>query len=301
MGRVRIGISGWNYATWRGVFYPAGLRQRDELAYASRQVDTIEVNGSFYSLLRPDSVSRWRRESPEGFVFAVKGSRFITHMKRLKDVDVALANFFASGVLALGEKLGPVLWQLPPNMAFDPERLADFFDRLPRTTAEAARLARLHDARVEGRAYVEAPAPRPMRYSLEVRHPTFRDAAFVSLLRRHHVALCVSDSAGLFPDFEDVTDDFVYVRLHGATELYASGYSRRELASWAARVQAWGAGREIDGARRAFPAAATARARGRDVYVYFDNDAKVRAPFDARALRSIVRGSSPDTFALTKT
>jgi uncharacterized protein YecE (DUF72 family) len=271
------------------VFYPAGIRQKDELAYASRQVDSIEVNGSFYSLLRPEPVMRWHQESPDDFVFAVKGSRFITHMKRLKDVDVALANFFASGVLALGEKLGPVLWQLPPNMAFDPGRLVDFFDRLPRTTEDAARLARSHDARLEGRAYVEAPVRRPMRHALEVRHSTFNDAAFVSLLRRHHVALCVSDSAGLFPDFEDVTADFVYLRLHGATQLYASGYTPRELASWAARIAAWVAGGEIEGARRASPIAAAARRRGRDVYVYFDNDARVRAPFDARALRAIVR------------
>ncbi len=288
-GTVRIGISGWNYPRWRGVFYPAGLRHRDELAFASREVDTIEVNASFYSLLRPESVLRWRRETPQGFVFAVKGSRFITHMKRLVGVDVALANFFASGVLALGEKLGPVLWQLPPQMRFDAARLTDFLQRLPRTTTEAAVLARSHDARVAGRAYLEPPAHRPMRYALEVRHPSFRDPAFVALLRRQRVALCVSDSAGRYPDFEDVTAGFVYVRLHGATELYTSGYERDALAGWAARLDAWARGAEIAKARRAAPdAPVTPRARGRDVYVYFDNDAKVRAPFDARGLVSRV-------------
>jgi uncharacterized protein YecE (DUF72 family) len=142
MGRVRIGISGWNYPKWRGVFFPPGLPQKSELAFASRQVDSIEINGSFYSLLRPESVVRWYEQTPEDFTFAVKGSRYITHMKRLRGVEVALANFFASGVLALREKLGPVLWQLPPSMAFDAARLTEILELLPRSTAEAAALAR---------------------------------------------------------------------------------------------------------------------------------------------------------------
>lgn len=286
-----MGISGWTYPPWRGVFFPEGLAQKGELAYASRQVDTIEVNGSFYSLLRPDSVARWHRETPSGFVFAVKGSRFITHMKRLSDIDVALANFFASGILALREKLGPILWQLPPSMAFHPARLAPFLDLLPRTTEEAAALARLHDHRLEGRSYTHADARRPLRHALEVRHPSFHDPAFISLLRRYGVALCVADTAGLFPDFADVTADFVYVRLHGDTKLYESGYARGTLAKWGKRIAAWRCGEEVDG-RLASPAIPPPRADGRDVYVYFDNDVKVRAPFDARMLRAIVRGES---------
>lgn len=133
-GTVRIGISGWRYAGWRGVFYPPGLPQRQELAYASRRLDTIEINGSFYSLQRPSSYGRWRDETPDGFVFAVKGGRFVTHNKKLRDCEGPLANFFASGPLALGAKLGPILWQLPPQLAFDVGRLRDFFALLPRTT-----------------------------------------------------------------------------------------------------------------------------------------------------------------------
>jgi uncharacterized protein YecE (DUF72 family) len=285
---VRIGISGWNYPKWRKVFYPDGLAHKNELSYASRAVDTIEINGSFYSLLRPDSVKRWRAETPARFVFAVKGSRFITHMKKLRGVDVALANFFASGVLALEDKLGPVLWQLPPSMKFEEERLAEFFERLPRTTRAAVEIARRHDARVSGRSYVETSADRRLRYAVEVRHPSFHDPAFVALLRRHRVALCVADTAGLYPDFEDVTADFVYVRLHGETRLYESGYDRSSLERWARRVEAWRNGAETPDARLAAPERPAPRRRTRDVYVYFDNDARVRAPFDAMALRALV-------------
>jgi uncharacterized protein YecE (DUF72 family) len=175
-------------------------------------------------------------------------------------------------------------------MAFDPARLTQFFRSLPRTTREAAALARSHDERLAGRSYTEADADRPLRYALEVRHPSFRDAEFVLLLRRHRAALCVADTAGLFPDFEDVTADFVYVRLHGDTKLYESGYTRPALERWSRRVTAWAGGGEIDAARRAYPEAPALRASGRDVYVYFDNDARVRAPFDARRLRAVVRG-----------
>jgi uncharacterized protein YecE (DUF72 family) len=287
---VRIGISGWNYPPWRGVFYPRGLFQKDELAFASRQVDTIEINGSFYSLVRPASVTRWYRDSPDGFVFSIKGSRFITHMKRLTDVATPLANFFASGLLALGDKLGPILWQLPPSMTFDPPRLARFFDQLPRTTREAAVLARSHDHRLVGRSYTETAGCWALRYAVEVRHPSFQQPGLVELLRRHGVALCVADTAGHFPGFEDVTADFVYARLHGDTKLYESGYARRALHAWSERITAWAAGGEIDGAHRAAPESPAPPARERDVYVYFDNDARVRAPFDARRLRAMVRG-----------
>jgi uncharacterized protein YecE (DUF72 family) len=270
---VHIGISGWNYAGWRGVFYPPGLPHKDELAFASRNVDSIEINGSFYSLLRPNSVERWRDETPDDFIFALKGSRFITHMKRLSNVAAALANFYASGLLAFGSKLGPILWQLPPSFAFDAARLSAFFARLPRTTSEAARLATRHDERLTGRAYTRASLDLPLRYALEVRHPSFHDPDFFALLREHRVALCIADSAKRYPDFDEVTADFVYVRLHGATKLYASGYARRTLERWAARIGQW---RE--------------RADTRDVFVYFDNDAKVRAPFDARTLMNMVHG-----------
>ncbi|HEV7204536.1 MAG TPA: DUF72 domain-containing protein [Jatrophihabitans sp.] len=262
---ARVGISGWTYPPWRGVFYPKGLPQRSELGYAAGRLATIEINGSFYSLQHPSSYRSWHDQTPDDFVFAVKGGRFITHMKKLRGAETALANFVASGVLALRGKLGPLLWQLPPTLGFDAERLADFFARLPRSTAEAAWLARHHDARVDGRALTDTVEDRPLRHALEVRHASFVTPEFPALLREHHIGLVVADTAGRWPFLLDVTADFVYVRLHGDVELYASGYSEAALDVWAGRVRAW-------------------TDAGRDVYVYFDNDMKVRAPFDAMSL-----------------
>jgi uncharacterized protein YecE (DUF72 family) len=283
MARIRIGISGWSYPAWRGRFYPKGLVQRRELEYAASRFRSVEINGSFYSLQRPDSFRAWREHTPDDFVFAVKGGRFITHMKKLAGVEAPLANFFASGVLALGPKLGPVLWQLPPNLGFDADRLAAFFDLLPRTTTDAARLAAGHDRRLDGRAVTEAERDQPVRHALEVRHKSYCDAAFVDLLRAYDIALVVADTAGLWPDLEDVTSDFVYVRLHGAEELYVSGYDDAALDDWAAKVRRWHAGESPVGEHTVAPAPAKRRS-GRDVYVYFDNDAKVHAPFDALGL-----------------
>ncbi|MEO6502045.1 MAG: DUF72 domain-containing protein [Jatrophihabitantaceae bacterium] len=264
---ARVGISGWIYQPWRGDFYPKGLPHRQELAYAAARMSSIEVNGSFYALQRPASFHRWAAQTPPGFVFSVKGGRFITHMKKLRDVQTPLANFFASGVLALQGKLGPLLWQLPPTLTFDADRLTDFFTRLPASTGEAAYLARRHDERLAGRAWTGVLEDRPLRHALEIRHDSYRTPAFPALLRELGVGLVVADTAGRWPQLFDVTADFVYVRLHGAKELYASGYDDDELAVWADRVQAW------------------TRA-GLDVFVYFDNDIKVRAPYDAQALRA---------------
>ena len=285
-GDVRIGISGWRYAPWRGVFYPPGLPQRRELEYAAHHLGSVEINGSFYSLQRPDSYRAWRAETPEGFVFAVKGPRFVTHMKKLVDVGTPLANFFASGVLALEDRTGPVLWQLPPNLGFDADRLARFLDLLPRSTAAAARLAEGHDDKVpEGRALTTVEEDRPLRHVLEVRHDSFLTPAFPELLRAHDVGLVVADTAGRWPHLEVVTSDVVYVRLHGDEELYVSGYGDEALDAWAAKVRAWSTGTPPpDGLRLTAPAPD----RPRDVHVYFDNDAKVHAPFDAMALAARV-------------
>jgi uncharacterized protein YecE (DUF72 family) len=273
-GVVRVGISGWTYRPWRGDFYPAGLRQKDELAYAAERMSSIEINGSFYSLQRPESYQAWRERTPDGFVFALKGGRFITHMKKLTDVEQPVTNFFASGPLALGDKLGPVLWQLPPTLGYDAERLERFFDLLPRTTGEAAVLAAAHDDRVDGRAWTEALGDRPIRHALEVRHDSFLDPGFLDVLRRHDVAVVVADTAGRWPLLREVTADFAYVRLHGDTELYTSGYGDEALDAWAALTRRWAE-------------------QGTDVYVYFDNDAKVRAPFDAMALRDRLADLAP--------
>ncbi|UJP38558.1 DUF72 domain-containing protein [Cellulomonas palmilytica] len=290
---VRIGISGWRYAPWRGVFYPRGLRQRAELEYAAQRMTSIEVNGSFYALQRPESYQAWAQQVPADFVFSVKGPRFVTHLKKLADVRTPLANFFASGVLALGPRLGPVLWQLPPTLGYDADRLAAFFDLLPRSTEAAAALAAQHDERLDDRAWTTTDADRPVRHVLEVRHPSFEDPAFVALARAHGIGLVVADTAGRWPVIEDVTADLVYVRLHGDTELYTSGYDDAALDRWARRVRTWAAGGEPDDARRLGPPAPPALG-GRDVFVYFDNDTKVRAPVDAQGLIARLPGLERD-------
>ncbi|MBS7456268.1 DUF72 domain-containing protein [Coralloluteibacterium stylophorae] len=281
---IRIGISGWRYAPWRGVFYPAGLPQRAELQYAAQRMGSIELNGSFYSLQTPESYVQWRDATPQNFVFAVKGPRFVTHMLRLRDPWKALANFFASGVLCLDAKFGPMLWQLPARQRWDAAVLEAFLEGLPKDTAAALELARGCEPRImRGRSALAIDRSRPIRHAIEVRDASFRNADFIALLRRHNVALVVADTAGQFPYLEDVTADFVYIRLHGDTELYASGYSGAALDGWAQRIRAWAAGGQPQGAR-VVAARRPARRRQRDVYCYFDNDAKVHAPFDAQAL-----------------
>ena len=268
MGAIHIGISGWRYPPWRGVFYPPGLAQSRELEYASRFLPTIEINGSFYSLQRPSSYAAWYDATPPGFVFAVKGNRFLTHMLKLRDIETPLANVLASGVFALREKLGPFLWQFPPQLRFDADKVEHFLSLLPHDTGRGLDIARGHDDKLAGRALLEIDAVRPLRHAVEVRHESFRDPAFIALLRKYGVALVVADTAGKWPDIDAVTADFVYIRLHGEHELYASGYDDASLERWAARIQAW--------------------ARNGDVYCYFDNDIKVRAPFDAKRLMEMV-------------
>jgi len=283
-GAIRVGISGWTYGGWRGSFYPTELRHSDELSYASRQVDTIEINGTHYSLQRPDSFARWHEETPEGFVFAVKGSRFITHLKQLREIETPLANFFASGVLRLEEKLGPFLWQFSPQFGFDRERLEHFFTLLPRDTEAAAALAARHDQRLEGRAWTRTERKRELRHAIEIRRTSFLKSAFIALLRQYDIALVFADSVA-WPYAEDLTADFVYLRLHGSEELYASGYSDEALDWWAARIKLWARGLQPNDARLVAPDMTPPRRSERDVFIYFDNDAKVRAPLDARSLK----------------
>ena len=265
MAEARIGISGWVYPPWRGVFYPKGLRQADELAYASSHVTSIELNGSFYSLQRPASWQRWRDATPDDFVFAVKGPRYITHLKRLRDVEMALANFFASGVLAMGAKLGPILWQLPANFQYDADVVERFLGLLPRSTAAALAMARGREERMAGKELLEIDADRPMRHAIEPRSFSFDDPGFAEQLTRHSVAAVLGDNEGRWPKLDWVTAQFAYARLHGDEVLYTSGYDDEALDGWAAWVR-----RHL--------------ANGRDAFVYFDNDVKVRAPVDAIAL-----------------
>lgn len=265
---MRIGISGWNYKGWRGIFYPPKHPQKRELEFASRAFNSIEINGTFYSLQWPSSFQRWYEETPQDFVFALKGARFITHMKKLREIQIPLANFFASGVLCLREKLGPILWQFPPNFGWNEVRLREFFELLPRDTVGAARLARGHNEKLKGHAWTNTDVELPIRYAIEIRHPSFLVPEFFQLLREHRIAFVFADTAGKWPYAEELTTDLVYCRLHGDTQLYVSGYSDAALKWWAERLKRW--------------------RRGRNVFVYFDNDAKVHAPFDAKRLAALL-------------
>jgi len=276
---IRIGLSGWNYPEWRDDFYPRGLVQRRELEYVARLFPTLELNGSFYSLQRPESYRRWYETTPPGFVFAVKGSRYITHMLRLRGIERALANFFASGVLALDEKLGPMLWQFPPQLGFDARLIAEFTTALPRDTAQALALARGHDARLEGRAHLRIDTPRPLRHAIEVRHASYSDPEFAEILRARDVALVVADTAARWPCMECQTASFAYVRLHGDSELYKSAYGDLALADWAALLRSWSQSAEDRTGTSDI---------ARDVYCYFDNSYHGAAPRDALRLMAML-------------
>lgn len=283
MGDIRIGISGWRYTPWRGDFYPVGLTQKSELKFASRAVNSIEINGSFYSLQSPDLYARWYNDTPKGFVFSVKGPRYITHVRRLKEIDEPVANFFASGVFQLKEKLGPILWQFAPNFKFDAERFEHFLKLLPHDGKAAKACASQCAERLRQPGYLDIPTRLKLRHAVEIRHESFLVPEFVALLRKYKVALVVADTAGKWPHVEDLATDFVYVRLHGDKELYASGYSEEAIKHWGNRIDAWQRGAQPEDAQLIVDKAPRAR-KSRDVYCYFDNDIKVRAPYDARRL-----------------
>ena len=286
MAQVWVGVSGWRYREWRGPFYPTGLRQADELRYAASQLNSVEINGSFYSLQRPSSFEAWSEQTPDEFMMAVKGGRFITHMKKLRDVREALANFFASGLLGLKHKLGPILWQFPENMPADLARFEAFFELLPRDTRAAEQLAREHAEWLEGRTLTRTDKRRKIRHAIELRNPACATPEFIALLRRHQIGLVIADTAGRFPFVEDVTADFVYVRLHGDTKLYASDYENPALSRWARRILLWHQGREPRNAPRV--TAPLPDGEPRDVYVYFDNDMHAHAPRNAVTLRRML-------------
>lgn len=279
-GKIRIGVSGWRYTPWRGAFYPEGLRQKDELAHASGVFNTLEINGSFYSLQRPSSYAAWARDTPPGFVFSVKGGRYITHILRLREPETALANFFASGLFELGDKLGPILWQFPPSFAFDPPLFEAFLKLLPKTAAAAAALARRHDEKVQGRESLTPQRNRRLRHAVEVRHASFAGPAFVALLRKYNIAFVMADVPRDWPEFEDVTADFVYMRLHGGQKLYRSRYSPAELDRYAKAISAWARGRQ-PGDAKLMSREPPRRRASRDVYCYFDNTDKLHAPENA--------------------
>ncbi|MDB6061399.1 MAG: hypothetical protein JWM78_1502 [Verrucomicrobiaceae bacterium] len=293
MSAIKIGISGWRYPPWRGVFYPKGLKQDRELEFASHALPSIEINGSFYNLQRPENYSNWYAATPKGFVFSVKAPRYITHILRLRDVKIPVANFFASGLFNLQEKLGPILWQFPPSFKFDAELFEEFLALLPRDTEAAHALASAYHEHVKGRAQLDFDKNRRIRHAVEIRNASFIDPQFIALLRKYNVALVVADTAKKWPYYEDITSDFMYLRLHGEAELYASGYTDAALQRWANRIRVWRDGGQVADAHRIDSKVHSKdkRRTKRPIFCYFDNDIKVRAPFDAAALIELLKKS----------
>jgi uncharacterized protein YecE (DUF72 family) len=255
---VRVGIGGWTFPPWRGPFYPANLPQKRELEFASRAVTSIEINGTFYGTQKRESFARWYQETPEGFVFSLKGPRFTTNRRVLAEAGESVERFLASGVLELKEKLGPINWQMAATKTFDPQDFNAFLALLPPER--------------EG---------RQLRHVVEVRHPSFQCPEFVALLRQYGVAAVVADHA-TYPLLADVTAPFVYARLQAASEDEPAGYSAKLLAVWHERAKAWAKGQ----APKDLPSIAgkAPAARSRDVFIYMINGFKPKAPAAAMAL-----------------
>jgi uncharacterized protein YecE (DUF72 family) len=276
-GTIRTGIAGWVYEEWRGgAFYPEGLKQKEELAYASKALTTIEINSTFYSHQKAASFEGWAAQTPDDFVFPVKGHQGITHIKRLKDVELPLANFFASGVLALGKRLGPFVWQLPGNMKYEAARLETFIGLLPKTPDALLTLAKRHDEKTKA-PYFEMAGIDRVRHAIEVRHTSFAEPTFVELLRANNVALVIADTAE-WPAM-DATADFVYCRLQGAPG--ADHYEDKDLDVWAKRFSAIATGRQLEGT---FIAAPEKTPQPKDVFAHFVSTDKKHAPRNAIAL-----------------
>jgi uncharacterized protein YecE (DUF72 family) len=282
MGSIFIGMAGWSFDGWRGSFYPDGLKQRDELAYASRRIQTIEVNGTFYSLFRPTSYLGWYAETPADFNFSLKGPKYITHERRLKDFQTPLNNFLASGILALREKLGCILWQFPPNMPFTRERFEPFFAALPHDMKTAAEMGKGHSSWLEGRTYLDVSENHRIRHAVEGRHPSFRDPILVELAKTYGIAIVVGDTAGRWPLIEDVTSDFMYLRLHADETKYPKGYTKKSLEYWGHRVKTWAQGQQPDDAALVVPGSPIPMPR--TIFTYFDNDVKETAPLNALSM-----------------
>jgi uncharacterized protein YecE (DUF72 family) len=260
---IRVGIGGWVFKPWRGTFYPDKLPQARELEHASRALTSIEINGTFYGSQKPASFRRWAAETPDDFVFSLKGPRFTTHRGVLAEAGPSIERFFASGVLELKSKLGPVLWQLAPGKAFEPADFAAFLALLPQ--------------RLDGVA---------IRHAVEVRHRSFCAPGFVELMRKHGVAIVLVDSEQ-HPPIADVTGDFLYLRLQRTSEEIETGYATADLEAWAKRARAYADGGAPGDLTML--AAAAAQKTKRDVFIYMISGAKVRAPAAAQALLKLVR------------
>ncbi|MDP1630946.1 MAG: DUF72 domain-containing protein [Caulobacter sp.] len=262
-GKIHVGIGGWTYEPWRGAFYPNKLPQKQELNYAATHFSSLEINGTYYSTFKPDSWAKWRDETPDGFVFAVKGSRFTSNRKVLAEAGESLARFFGQGISELGDKLGPVFWQFAPTKRFDPDDFGAFLDLLPRS--------------VDG---------VPVRHAVEVRHDSFCCPEFPALLRKHNIANVYADH-GTYPEIADVTADFVYARLQTGSDDIDTAYAPADLDLWAGRLKTWAAGGEPAELPKVDPGF-TAPAKPRDVFAFIIHEGKVRAPHGAMALQTRV-------------
>jgi len=258
-GQIFIGIGGWNYEPWRGVFYPQGLPQAKELAYAASRLTSIEINSTFYGSQKPESFRKWAAAVPDGFVFAVKGPRFATNRRVLAEAGDSIKRFIDSGVLELGDRLGPLLWQFAPTKKFDPGDFAKFLELLP--------------AKVGGRR---------LRHVVEVRHASFRTGEFVALLRRFAIPVVFTDHA-TYPSLADGTGDFVYARLQRGRDAIPTAYPPKELDAWAGRLRIWAQGKVPEDLPR-IDAATKPPIAPRDVFAYVIHEGKVRAPAAAMAL-----------------
>lgn len=267
-GSIRTGTAGWVFEPWRGSFYPYGLVQKKELAYASSRLGSIEINATFRANQKPDSFARWAGEaSRDGFVFSIKGPQLVTHIKRLKNCETELANFFASGPLALGNRLGPFIWQLPPHVGYDRDVLLAFLALLPRTTAEYAALADKADARLKSAPFLESTGVGPIRHAIEMRNASFDAPEVNTLLAEHNVARVIADTAE--NPARELTADFAYCRLQGPKQDHTQGYQPVDIADWAMTAKTWAEA-------------------GKDVFVYFVHEDKLHAPANAIALRRAV-------------
>jgi len=258
-GKVYVGIGGWTFPPWRGVFYPEGLPHAKELAYASQHLTSIEINGTFYRSQSAATFRKWAAETPDGFVFSVKGTRFVTQRRVLAEAGDSLKRFFDSGVLELGDRLGPVLWQFAPTKKFDETDFGAFLELLPR--------------KIDG---------RQIRHVVEVRHDSFKTPAFTALLRQASVPVVFSEHA-TYPAIADLTGDFVYARLQKGEDTVSTGYPLEALEEWAERARLWASGGEPDDLPR-IEQKQKANPPRRDVFLYFIHEGKVRAPAAAMAL-----------------
>jgi uncharacterized protein YecE (DUF72 family) len=258
-GQIYLGVGGWNYAPWRGVFYPEGLAQAKELAYAASRLTSIEINATFYGSQKPESFRKWASTVPDGFVFSVKGPRFATNRRELAGAGDSIKRFLNSGVLELRDRLGPLLWQFAPYKKFDAADFGKFLELLP---AKAA--------------------GKKLRHVVEVRHPSFRTAEFVALARNFGAAIVFTDHA-TYPSFADVTGDFIYARLQRGKDTIPTAYPPKQINAWAERLKLWAQGKEPGDLPRVGPPAAKAAA-ARDVFAYVIHEGKIRAPAAAMAL-----------------